>query len=102
MASKKVNTTSEVGIHDSVLGGTLLGINFFIILLNVLAIMVIVRFRHKNAIDIFVLTLAMTDLLKGLIPVPMSIYIYMTDAYLKVGTYMLVKFFLLFSKLRYL
>lgn len=86
MASKKVNTTSEVGIHDSVLGGTLLGINFFIILLNVLAIMVIVRFRHKNAIDIFVLTLAMTDLLKGLIPVPMSIYIYMTDAYLKVGT----------------
>ena len=50
-----------------------------------LTIAVIVRFRTKNAIDIFVLALATTDLIKGLIPVPMSVYIYLTDWYLVEG-----------------
>ena len=75
----------DYGIQDKILGGTLLAINFFIILFNSLAVLVILRFRTKNAVDIFVLALAITDLVKGLIPVPMSVYIYLTDWYLELG-----------------
>lgn len=67
------------------LGASLLFINFCIIVFNSLMIAVIIRFRTKNAIDIFVLALATTDLIKGLIPVPMSVYIYLTEWYLKEG-----------------
>ena len=78
-------TTSRQGVKDLPLGASLLFINFCIIVFNVLTIAVIVRFRTKNAIDIFVLALATTDLIKGLIPVPMSVYIYLTDWYLVEG-----------------
>ena len=76
---------SRQGVQDLPLGASLLFINFCIIVFNVLTIAVIVRFRTKNAIDIFVLALATTDLIKGLIPVPMSVYIYLTDWYLVEG-----------------
>ena len=76
---------SEQGVKDLPLGASLLFINFCIIVFNVLTIAVIVRFRTKNAIDIFVLALATTDLIKGLIPVPMSVYIYLTDWHLEEG-----------------
>ena len=78
-------TMSQQGVKDLPLGASLLFINFCIIVFNVFTIAVIVRFRTKNAIDIFVLALATTDLIKGLIPVPMSVYIYLTDWYLVEG-----------------
>lgn len=80
-------TISQQGVKDLSLGWSLLFINFCVIVFNVLTIAVIVRFRTKNAIDIFVLALATTDLIKGLIPVPMSVYIYLTDWYLVEGMY---------------
>uniref|UniRef100_A0A7M5V649 G-protein coupled receptors family 1 profile domain-containing protein n=1 Tax=Clytia hemisphaerica TaxID=252671 RepID=A0A7M5V649_9CNID len=78
---------SEHGVIDLPLGASLLVINICIIVLNVFIIAVIVRFRTKNAIDVFVLALATTDLIKGLIPVPMSVYIYLTEWYLIEGSY---------------
>lgn len=70
------------GMRDNVLGVTLLVINILIVVLNVFTIMVILRFRTRNIIDLFVLALASTDLVKGLIPVPMSIIVYLSDWYL--------------------
>ena len=81
------NKTDEEGIRDSVLGGTLLGINIVIIILNSLAVMVVMRFRTKNCIDILVVGLAMTDLTKGLIPVPMSVTTYLTSWYMRMNTF---------------
>lgn len=80
------NTTTENGIRDPVLGGTLFTINLFIVFLNTLAVLVIMRFRTKNCIDILVLGLAMMDLTKGLIPVPMSVCTYLSAWYLKKGS----------------
>lgn len=81
------NTTiSKDGIRDPVLGGTLLTIDIFIVIFNSLAVMVIMRFRTKNCIDILVLGLAMTDLTKGLIPVPMSVATYLTRWYMRPNT----------------
>jgi len=70
------NTTQGI---DLPLGGSLLVINICIVIFNVYMIAVILRFRTKNAVDIFVLALATTDLIKGLVPVPMSVYIYLTE-----------------------
>lgn len=83
-----VNTSTKVndGIRDPVLGGTLLTIDVFIAILNSLAVTVIMRFRTKNCIDILVLGLAMTDLTKGLIPVPMSVATYLTDWHMQPET----------------
>ena len=79
-------TADEAGIRDPVLGGTLLSIDAFIVILNSLAVMVVMRFRTKNCIDILVLGLAMTDLTKGLIPVPMSVATYLTAWYMRPKT----------------
>ena len=79
-------TILETGIRNSVLGGTLLGIDVFIIILNTLVVMIVMRFRTKNCIDILVLGLAMTDLTKGLIPVPMSVATYLTAWYMRPKT----------------
>ncbi len=85
-----VNTTAlqktERGMHNPVLGGTLFGINVCIVLLNALVLMVIMRFRTKNCIDILILGLASTDLTKGVVPVPMSVVIYLSSWYLKEGS----------------
>ena len=78
--------SAEQGVRDNVLGGTLLTINIFIVMLNSLAVLVIMRFRTKNCIDILVLGLAMTDLTKGLVPVPMSVCTYLTSWFMKTGT----------------
>ena len=84
--ANKTATSNQMGIRDPVLGGTLLTIDVFIIILNSLAVMVIMRFQTKNCIDILVLGLAMTDLTKGLIPVPMSVATYLTDWYMRPKT----------------
>lgn len=77
-----VPTAETEGMRDVILGATLLAINVLIVVLNLSIIMVIARFRTKNTIDLFVLALASTDLVKGLIPIPMSIVVYLTDWYL--------------------
>lgn len=76
-----LNTTQGMILNANTmaLGGSLLAIDFCIILFNILTIMVIVRFRTKNAVDIFVLTLALHDLAKGLVPVPITVYVYFSD-----------------------
>ena len=78
-------TNSEEDGKDRVLGYSLLVIDLLIIILNVLAVLVIIRFRTKSAIDIFILALALMDLVKGFIPVPISISIYLTEWYLDLG-----------------
>ena len=86
---KNNNTQKEVQMTgDIALGSTLLAINMLIIILNLCTIMVILRFRVNNIIDLFVLALATTDLVKGLIPVPMSVIVYLTDWYLVDGTFL--------------
>eukprot|EP00794_Sanderia_malayensis_P015174 gene15174-16733_t len=74
---------SQGGVKDNILGGTLFAINICIVFLNALALMVIMRFRSKNCIDVLVLGLALTDLTKGLIPVPMSVCIYLSSWHLR-------------------
>ncbi|XP_065666067.1 melanopsin isoform X3 [Hydra vulgaris] len=76
------NSREAFGIHDNALGGSLLAINVFIILLNLLAIIVIWRLKHKKAIDIYVLALALSDFCKGLVPVPITVYIYLSEWHL--------------------
>ena len=78
-------TNSEEDGQDRVLGYSLLVIDLLIIILNVLAVLVIIRFRTKSAIDIFILALALMDLVKGFIPVPISICIYLTKWHLDLG-----------------
>ena len=84
--SVPITAQQQQGVRDGVLGGTLFAINICIVLLNSLALMVIMRFRTKNCIDILVLGLALTDLTKGLIPVPMAVYTYLSPWYMKDGT----------------
>ena len=80
MLNKSVDEDdTRVGIYDKKLGFSLLGINICIVILNSLAVLAIMRFRSKNAIDIFILTLALMDLTKGIIPVPMSVAVYLSD-----------------------
>ncbi|XP_047136035.1 beta-2 adrenergic receptor [Hydra vulgaris] len=77
--NNSLNKTEVNGIRNNILGGSLLVINVLIVFFNVMVIFAISRFRHKNAVDIFVLSLAMCDLSKGIIPVPLSVYVYLTD-----------------------
>ena len=80
MLNKSVDEDgTRAGIYDKKLGFSLLGINICIVILNSLAVLAIMRFRSKNAIDIFILTLALMDLTKGIIPVPMSVAVYLSD-----------------------
>ena len=75
----RFNTTPVQILDDGrnyALGGSLLAIDVCIIAFNILTIMVIARFRTKNATDIFVLALALHDLVKGLVPVPITVYVY--------------------------
>ena len=60
-------------------GFTLLVLEILIIFLNVIAIMVIFRFKRKRNPDILILTLAIADLLKALFPLNMTLVAYLGD-----------------------
>jgi len=81
------NNITEGKTIDLALGGTLIVTDLLIIVFNVLTIMVITRFPNKNAVDVFVVTLAGHDLVKGIVPVPISIYVYFSSTWsLRAGT----------------
>jgi len=81
------NNNTEGLTTDLALGGSLIVTDLLIIVFNVLTIMVITRFPKKNAVDVFVVTLAGHDLVKGIVPVPISIYVYFSSTWsLKSGT----------------
>lgn len=58
-------------------GYTLLVLEIFIIILNTLAIIVILRFKKKYNPDILIFTLAVADLLKAFIPLNMTLVAYL-------------------------
>ena len=91
--SSNSRNTSGFGIDDNILGGSLLVINVFIILLNAVAIAVISRLKNKNATDIYVFALAVSDFCKGLVPVPITVYIYLSEWHLKIGKLSLFRLF---------
>lgn len=60
-------------------GYSLLLLAVVIVFLNILAITVILRFKRKYNPDILILSLAMADLLKALIPLNMTLYAYLSE-----------------------
>ena len=60
-------------------GYSLLILEMFIIFLNALAIIVILRFKKKYNPDILIFSLAVADLLKAFIPLNMSLVAYLGD-----------------------
>ena len=60
-------------------GYSLLILEMFIIFLNTLAIIVILRFKKKYNPDILIFSLAVADLLKAFIPLNMSLVAYLGD-----------------------
>ena len=60
-------------------GYSLLFLEIFIIFLNVITITVIFRLRRKLNPDVLILTLAIADLLKALIPLNMTLVAYLGD-----------------------
>lgn len=58
-------------------GYTLLFLEIFIIIMNTLAIIVILRFKKKYNPDILIFTLAVADLLKAFIPLNMTLVAYL-------------------------
>lgn len=60
-------------------GYSLLFLEIFIIILNSLAIIVILRFKRKCNPDILIFSLAVADLLKAFIPLNMTLVAYLAD-----------------------
>ena len=60
-------------------GYSLLLLAVVIIFLNILAIIVILRFKKKYNPDILILSLAIADLVKALVPLNMTLYAYLSE-----------------------
>ncbi|XP_068699549.1 uncharacterized protein [Montipora foliosa] len=60
-------------------GYTLLCLEVFIIFLNVIAIIVISRFKRKYNPDVLIFALAVADLMKALFPLNMTLVVYLSD-----------------------
>lgn len=60
-------------------GYSLLLLAVVIVFLNILAIIVILRFKRKYNPDILILSLAIADLLKALVPLNMTLYAYLSE-----------------------
>lgn len=60
-------------------GYSLLLLAVVIIFLNILAIIVILRFKKKCNPDILILSLAIADLVKALVPLNMTLYAYLSE-----------------------
>ena len=60
-------------------GYTLLCLEVFIIFLNVIAIIVISRFKRKYNPDVLIFALAVADLMKALFPLNMTLVVYLGD-----------------------
>lgn len=67
-------------------GYSLLVLEVFIIFLNILAIIVIFRFKKKYNPDILIFTLAVADLLKASIPLNMTLVAYLSEKGMAEGT----------------